>query len=58
MILGMLKHLGVENTLGVVGLAAEFMPKVCLLRALAQTRRPKKILTIWKSVFYFRFILY
>ena len=29
MILGVLKHLGVELPLGVVGLAAEFMPKVC-----------------------------
>jgi hypothetical protein len=28
MILGVLEHLGVELPLGVVGLAAEFMPKV------------------------------
>jgi Na+/H+ antiporter NhaA len=30
MILGVLETLGVEPPLGVVGLAAEFMPKVCL----------------------------
>jgi hypothetical protein len=29
-ILGMLQHLGVELPLGVVGLAVEFAPKVCL----------------------------
>ena len=30
MILGMLEHLGMELPLGVVGLAVEFVPKVCL----------------------------
>jgi hypothetical protein len=29
MILGMLEYLGVELLLSVVGLAAEFVPKVC-----------------------------
>ena len=28
-VLGMLEHLGVDLPLGVVGLAAEFAPKVC-----------------------------
>ena len=28
-VLGMLEHLGVELPLGVVGLAVEFVPKVC-----------------------------
>ena len=29
MILGLLEHLGVDLPLGVVGLAVEFVPKVC-----------------------------
>ena len=29
-VLGVLEHLGVEHFLGVVGLAVEFTPKVCL----------------------------
>ena len=29
LVLGVLEHLGVELPLGVVGLAAEFVPKVC-----------------------------
>ena len=30
LILGVLEHLGVELSLGVVGLASEFVPKACL----------------------------
>ena len=39
MTLGMLGHLGVKLQLGVVGLAVEFVPKVCSGHWLSQTRR-------------------
>jgi hypothetical protein len=39
LILGVLEHLGVELPLGVVGLAAEFVPKVCSGRLPRQTGR-------------------
>ena len=39
MILGVLEHLGVELPLGVVGLGAKLMPKVCSGYQLRQIRR-------------------
>jgi hypothetical protein len=39
----MLEHLGVELPLGVVGLTADFVPKVCSEHWPRQTGRPENI---------------
>jgi hypothetical protein len=48
-ILGVLEHQGVELPLGVVGLAAEFAPKVCSGHQTRQTGRNEPVPLVWQS---------
>ena len=47
--LGVLECLGVELPLGVVGLAAEFVPKVCSGCHPRQTGRKEPVPLVWQS---------